>query len=392
MSAPFEPTETARNVIAALVVVAEKAGRTDDMRHVCDFLGCSADAPYDQWVEKFNKRRTNVRVAEEGTADEEEKLVQLLGPFFKPNKARWRGLLNKMAHLDLEGDVKSFARRAPKPQQIARRAADDAAFVAETIGSPDSEAVIRALYRECGLIVPEKQETVKPPPEKLSDEAQSIVELYQQSLREKTRQETPPKQDPGERAREEAAEERRRFREMLEAQLHEREIGNRDQQRERYDPLRDANQRERFETPRQQIPDAPPRERFLQEQSKTHTPEPAQPEEEGLIPKLIDKIGGWLDQKVDDTINPVDVSGQWHAPNGGIFEFQQFGPVVSAHGFGGHLRYQARGRISGSNLTMQGQVNGVPVQVEIMVSPDGRRMTGQVRSSYGDVEGVDLRR
>jgi len=264
--------------------------------------------------------------------------------------------------------------------------------VTETIGTPDAEAVIRTLYQECGLIVPEKQKTVKPPPEKLSDEAQSIVELYQQSLREKTRQETPPKQDPDERAREEAAEERRRFREMLEAQLHERETGNRDQHRERYDPMRDAYQRERFEPPRQQIPDTPPRQRFPQEQRQTHTPEPSQPEEDGLIPKLIDKIGGWLDQKVDDTINPVDVSGQWHAPNGGVFEFQQFGPVVSAHGFGGHLRYEARGRISGSNLTMQGQVNGIPVQVQIMVSPDGRRMTGQVRSSYGDVEGVDLRR
>jgi len=73
------------------------------MRHVCDFLGCPADAPYDEWVEKFNDQRKDVRNAREGTADEEEKLLQLLGPFFKPNKARWRGLLNKMAHLDLEG-------------------------------------------------------------------------------------------------------------------------------------------------------------------------------------------------------------------------------------------------------------------------------------------------
>ncbi|MDX8349407.1 hypothetical protein SLH49_15580 [Cognatiyoonia sp. IB215446] len=392
MSVPFEPPEIARNVAAALETVAEKVGRADTMRHVCDFLGCPADAPYDDWVERFNKRRKDVRNAREGTADEEEKLVQLLGPFFKPNKARWRGLLNKMAQLDLQGDVESFARRAPKPQQIARRATDDAAFVTEMIGTPDADAVIRALYRECGLVVPEKPETAKPPPEKLSEEAQSIVEMYQQSLRDKARQETWQMQDPDERAREEAAEERRRFREMLEAQLHERETLNREQHRERYDPLRDIQQNQRFEPPRHQIPETPQHQRMPETQDQTQPSDPAQPEDEGLIPKLIDKIGGWLDQKVDDTLNPVDVSGQWHAPNGGIFEFQQFGPVVSAHGFGGNLRYQARGRISGSNLTMQGEVNGIPVQVQIMVSPDRRRMTGQIRSAYGDVEGVDLRR
>jgi hypothetical protein len=326
MAIPYAPEEIARTVTRQLKAVAAELQRDEEL-HLPDFLDVDPQADYSQWVKQLAEKRRKAKNAAEGTANEQEKLCQILAKEFAKEKG-WRALLNRLGRMQVEMHIVILARRKPSSDAVLNAFLTHIHTLEFAVGAPDSKEIVEDLFRKKDLVVHE--------------EPKKIVK--------------------------------------------------------------------RKETTRS-IPDPEPPEVEQDFSSPEPEPEPAKVEEDSggsfwskLGGVLLETLGDHLDRKVNEIQQNFEhertlasqtpsIAGQWRSPAGGIFTIVQTGSVLSVEGMAGGVPLSASGQIRGKSVQISGfsPVNG-PFQANLVVSPDGNMISGQLFDSFGRGSPVQLRR
>lgn len=91
----------------------------------------------------------------------------------------------------------------------------------------------------------------------------------------------------------------------------------------------------------------------------------------------------------------VNLTGQWNAPDGTVYQIAQYGNYVGIQGYYNGYRFAAAtGQIWGQNMSLQSQsINGEMGMLYLQVAPDQAHLVGQYQSALtGQSYSVQLSR
>jgi hypothetical protein len=162
MSTVYAEPGLARTALDRLKDVAAKWKKKQ--LHLPAFLEIDSSATHDEWRARLGERSRRFRnQAQKAGQRQSVDLCIFLETHFKDEES-WRGLLNQLGRLHVEGRVEQLAEAAPAPDLVRQSFNVLAHEAGALVGAPDAEAVIRDLFDAHGLEATEPQPEPEAPP------------------------------------------------------------------------------------------------------------------------------------------------------------------------------------------------------------------------------------
>jgi len=359
MDVDYASADVGRQIAGALRRSALAAKHSESLPA---FLQVDPRAVFSMWRRAFSARRRAANNGTEGAADEQIKLCQNLEPYFEL-EGTWRRLMNRLGRDHIEPAVDAQARRSPRSEPAALRAAYDTLVDQLTfdVGVPDAVEVVNDLFEKYDLPVPPvmPEQFDGPRTDHDPERIDARGELDAPDL-EDLRSET------------------------------EKQTGKPDVT---VTPVADPPQ-----------PEMPHDARDQDSPEELDAPPAAIPVAGGLLGvlggTLLQVIGERLDRRADrvqdrrrEAEEAPTVDGQWYSTNGASFRFSQRGSKIRLDGGAVGVPVRGEGRLFGRAVDLQGfSPAGGPFRCSLELSADGTAMTGQMVDGYGRGSRVELHR